>query len=262
MTNIFSAMSIIEKLYFKILLIHKQKDIFQEIKQDDIPTSQRFSEWWVSFAESGRVHPDDVKKYLEFIINTRAGNIMYYRRLDCGKDWNWAYIEILDYDEEHFIMFIRKNASISQRLAALDTLEYTNYHDTLTRCRNRRAYNAAVSSITHNCFVIYIDLDDLKKYNDNFGHEAGDRYIVACVNCFKNHFRAGDIYRYEEDKFIILTECKKERFLNALGQLPFEFQNAGVRASFGYSYYDGSISLLKVIRQAELAMHEHKQKHK
>lgn len=53
--------------------------------------------------------------------------------------------------------------------------------------------------------LLMIDIDRFKGINDNFGHDAGDKAIVACAEVLKNYKRDTDIVsRYGGEEFVIL----------------------------------------------------------
>ncbi len=55
-----------------------------------------------------------------------------------------------------------------------------------------------------NFSIIFVDLDDLKKFNDLYGHKAGDKFIKIAGEVFKNSIREFDIVsRWGGDEFII-----------------------------------------------------------
>ena len=52
--------------------------------------------------------------------------------------------------------------------------------------------------------VIYIDLDNFKYYNDNFGHELGDYVLVRFAQVLEESVKdVGYAVRYGGDEFII-----------------------------------------------------------
>ncbi len=92
--------------------------------------------------------------------------------------------------------------------------------------------------------LFYIDLDRFKEINDSFGHEAGDRVIVAVARRMQETLRATDtVARFGGDEFAILqpnvkslydSEQLARRVLAALRE-PFDIGDNQVRvgASIG-----------------------------
>ncbi|MCR4275588.1 MAG: GGDEF domain-containing protein [Candidatus Wolfebacteria bacterium] len=55
-----------------------------------------------------------------------------------------------------------------------------------------------------NFSIIFIDLDNLKKLNDRYGHKAGDKYIKISADIFKKTLRDIDIVgRWGGDEFVV-----------------------------------------------------------
>lgn len=53
--------------------------------------------------------------------------------------------------------------------------------------------------------LLMVDSDDLKPINDQFGHQAGDRYLTLLADVLRRFLRAGDVAtRYAGDEFVIL----------------------------------------------------------
>ncbi|MGE3806471.1 MAG: diguanylate cyclase [Gemmataceae bacterium] len=69
--------------------------------------------------------------------------------------------------------------------------------------------------------LFFIDLDDLKRINDTFGHAEGDRAISATVKIFKKTFRESDIIaRLGGDEFVVMAvEASSEQVGTLLGRL-------------------------------------------
>lgn len=85
---------------------------------------------------------------------------------------------------------------------------------------------SAVESGSMRCFsIMFIDLDNFKYYNDNFGHDIGDKLLIDLGKSMKSIFRSTDIIgRYGGDEFIVLlldtdleqakyAEIKLQRFI-------------------------------------------------
>jgi len=64
----------------------------------------------------------------------------------------------------------------------------------------------------HSVAVVFLDLDHFKKFNDTFGHEAGDAVLREMADAFRKHFRGDDVIcRYGGEEFaVILPESSAE----------------------------------------------------
>ncbi|MGN0817822.1 MAG: EAL domain-containing protein, partial [Candidatus Coproplasma sp.] len=82
------------------------------------------------------------------------------------------------------------------------------HHDFMTGLLNRRGLNAAMEELKKEHTPIALcmfDLDNLKKVNDTYGHDVGDRMISAFCDLLKRCTRTDDyICRYGGDEFIVV----------------------------------------------------------
>ena len=82
--------------------------------------------------------------------------------------------------------------------------------DALTGLRNRGAFDERLRALVENpsahpCALIMIDLDGFKKYNDRYGHPAGDTVLQAVGRAMDSAIRERDLtFRYGGDEFAIL----------------------------------------------------------
>jgi len=91
-------------------------------------------------------------------------------------------------------------------------LERRSKHDALTGLLNRRALmDHAMSylcqSTDHNCrtILMFADLDQFKKINDQFGHATGDQVLKAVGLIIRNNIRQTDFAaRYGGDEFVLI----------------------------------------------------------
>jgi len=85
--------------------------------------------------------------------------------------------------------------------------------DALTGIFNRRAYYEDTAKYREgesqeNVVVVSLDLNGLKRINDNFGHDAGDAFIRAASNIMNRALSPyGTIYRTGGDEFIAVLNC-------------------------------------------------------
>jgi len=118
--------------------------------------------------------------------------------------------------------------------------------------------------------VVFVDIDGLKKVNDNFGHNEGDVYIKIITEAIKKNIRKTDtLFRFGGDEFVlILPHCDREtaeriieKILVNLKKLreelnkPYEFSFSYGIAVF-YPKEDKSIDDL--VREADMKMYEMK----
>ena len=88
--------------------------------------------------------------------------------------------------------------------------------DPLTGVLNRRVWDHELArEIEHAArtalplCVAMIDLDHFKAYNDEHGHQAGDRLLKAAAAAWQSHLRKGDLLvRYGGEEFaLLLPDC-------------------------------------------------------
>ena len=80
--------------------------------------------------------------------------------------------------------------------------------DALTNVSNKMAYDRKVSEIEHNMqkddfkFAVAIfDVNGLKKTNDTFGHDQGDKLLIRCCQMIQESLQHTTIYRIGGDEF-------------------------------------------------------------
>lgn len=83
--------------------------------------------------------------------------------------------------------------------------------DALTGLANRRRLSDALANPgnSHSAMaVIVMDVDNFKKYNDSFGHLAGDKLLTRLADSLRSHFpEAHTMARYGGDEFVVLLPC-------------------------------------------------------
>ncbi|MFO7570208.1 MAG: PAS domain S-box protein [Smithellaceae bacterium] len=104
---------------------------------------------------------------------------------------------------------------ITGQKRAEENLQYISIHDSLTGLFNRFYADAEISRLSSSRLrpvsVIIIDLNDLKKINDEFGHAMGDLYIKNAAALLKQTFRPEDMTaRIGGDEFLALLPLVDE----------------------------------------------------
>jgi diguanylate cyclase (GGDEF)-like protein/PAS domain S-box-containing protein len=99
-------------------------------------------------------------------------------------------------------------ASINLR----ETLRDQSIRDPLTGLFNRRFMQECLDREllrakrkNHPLTILFLDLDHFKKFNDTFGHEAGDLVLKSMAEIFRQYFRGDDVVcRYGGEEFAVI----------------------------------------------------------
>lgn len=146
-------------------------------------------------------------------------------------------------------------------------------HDALTDLPNRRHLRdvlpaCQVHASRHNtqAAVLFIDLDGFKGVNDTYGHEVGDRLMVAVGHRLIR--TAGEdrwVSRYAGDEFVVIdpaphTHEHAHRFareLVAAIEAPFDIgeDRLSISASIGIAFGDTSDDPEQLLSDADVAMY-------
>jgi diguanylate cyclase len=156
-------------------------------------------------------------------------------------------------------------------------LAHQAYHDQLTGLANRRLFterlDAAIAS-RRAVAVIFVDLDDFKSVNDQFGHTAGDGLLLAIGQRLTGSVRRQDtVARIGGDEFAILIDGDPEPPATLTGRIttalrsPFAVLSSCItmHASMGMVLPDLDEPMLTadvLLRRADQSMYEGKQKGK
>lgn len=144
-------------------------------------------------------------------------------------------------------------------------LEKLSYRDMLTGLYNRNRYIERLEAYKQvqdqQIGAIYIDLNGLKKVNDERGHRAGDELIVRAAGTIAGIF-AEDAYRVGGDEFVvILLDVSREDFARKTEQLRRQMQENSVDASIGGVWQASTENLENLLRLADENMYREKKRY-
>ena len=143
------------------------------------------------------------------------------------------------------------------------------FRDQLTGLYNRRAWEELINKeeerckrYGHSAAVFFIDLNNLKEVNDNFGHAAGDQLIKKAADILIDTTRGNDIVaRLGGDEFVILSiENNKAGAERLLKRLVANFEQQNVSTAIGFSMRHPSSGLYFAAEQADKKMYENKRR--
>ena len=192
-----------------------------------------------SMSREDLIHPDDLPAYLEAFNECRAsqfGNVDFRARKKDG-DYLWLQINLVANQDPATMVtesFVSVTRDISRQKAAeeelhkaLGAVETLARVDALTGVANRRTFDAhfdsewlkAARSQTA-LSMLMIDVDHFKKYNDQFGHLAGDQCLrdvaQAISSCVK---RPSDLMaRYGGEEFAVICPATAAREAQSLAE--------------------------------------------
>jgi len=101
------------------------------------------------------------------------------------------------------------------------------HYDALTGLFNRlsltRFFEECVSSLSANnkkLFMIVMDIDFFKQYNDVYGHVAGDKCLIKVSQCIEKSLRkeSDSAFRFGGEEFVVLTVCDDISQVKAISQ--------------------------------------------
>ena len=156
----------------------------------------------------------------------------------------------------------------------LGTTRKMAYSDPLTGVKNKMAYIEDIGSIEQRIKdkflsrfgLVVFDLNDLKKMNDTYGHDAGDQYIKSACSLICHKFQHNPVYRIGGDEFVaFLTgedfEKRDELLINFHSQIEQNLVSGEVVISYGFAEFDAKkdASYLHLYERADKKMYECKQ---
>lgn len=182
------------------------------------------------------------------------------RHIDCSA---CGYNSCHDMMVAIFNGFNLKRSCIYYQMEEALRLERLSMNDQLTGVMNRSGLKNVLSHQYGNksLAVIAADINGLKAVNDNQGHEAGDRLIIAVASCLSEVFGNNHVFRIGGDEFIVIQYDHSEKeCIEALERLHEIMKKANVSASLGYAFtasYNSDFSRLHEL--ADKRMYEDKE---
>ena len=164
-------------------------------------------------------HPDDAADAVSLLRELAAGEISRYqlekRCVHASGDHAWVIVNasLLHDQQGRPLSAILQLQGIDERKHLEGQLEHLADHDPLTGLYNRRRFareltrHIAYSRRYGGCgAVLMIDLDDLKRVNDRFGHAVGDELISGAAGLLRARLRSTDVLaRMGGDEFAVLV---------------------------------------------------------
>lgn len=162
---------------------------------------------------------------------------------------------------EIIYIFIQ-NQAVSTARVREEIMKRVSSTDMLTGFKNRRGYEEILECCAKaggKLGAVFCDMNGLKYTNDNFGHAAGDAYIVRVAELLRRVFgEKANICRISGDEFVILLPGEERSEIERLaGKLKAEIAENDRIAAYGFAYGEDRPPL-ELLHEAEQEMYRDK----
>ena len=179
--------------------------------------------------------------------------------------WKWALIHggfVLAASIAYLVNWRLSESQATEISRLLSRLEGLARTDALTGIPNRRVWDEELPHEldrarrmgTPLCVAI-IDLDHFKAYNDQYGHQAGDRVLKEAASAWRTQVRSIDLLaRYGGEEFVLLLPaCALSEAIQIVERL--RAVTPLVTCSVGMASWDFRESLHELVERADRALY-------
>ena len=229
------------------------------------------------------MHPDDRIIAIELYARLLAGDGSVEHTIEVRvrhEDGNWHWQEViarnlLAHPQVGAIIFHMRD--ITERRATQDQMAHAAAHDSLTGLangptlvRDLERSLAQGARYQHTVGLLFLDLDGFKQVNDTYGHDVGDRLLMAVADVLRHTVRDTDtIGRLGGDEFgVVLTRVGTAAEAMAVASrvvagIEAHSAVAGLRLEIGCSIGvalsgPGASDAKSLLRQSDAAMYRSK----
>ncbi len=137
--------------------------------------------------------------------------------------------------------------------------------DPLTGLKNRRVLRKFFETIKgQNGCLAFVDVNNFKKINDNWGHEIGDKCLIELANGMRGIFRVDDgLFRLGGDEFLIVCpglsyQEMKTRLEDFKKVIKDAVKGINLSVAVGIRCFDKESHIDEVLKQADKMMYRDK----
>ncbi len=182
--------------------------------------------------------------------------------------------------DRNFLLGLRSRFATERLIAVNEQLRELSHRDDLTGLPNRRYFERIFDTAFRSAgtgdgslALMMIDVDRFKRFNDSYGHMAGDRALKQVGGVLERYFSAPDraVARYGGEEFIaIVQECGVEDALRLADEVRQAIAarqvtvgrrgRASLTVSIGVAIRsDADASGAELVERADAALYEAKQ---
>lgn len=141
-----------------------------------------------------------------------------------------------------------------ERRRLMKELEHMSYTDALTGLKNRNQYDRELKEFDRRTpeqlGIALLDINGLKRINDNHGHSYGNHVIKETGRIIKENV-SGKVFRTGGDEFVVLNEAlSKEDFYGEMEALQKIFEKEQCSVSLGYAWREREENIRSLFLEA------------
>lgn len=244
-----------------------EKDNLQEVPMEMLDI------WMDSFRKNGLYYIPDIEEeqgqpYYETLKMQDITRLLAVPLNSDGKIIGFLGVDNprLHY-EDHTLLssiqyFLTDSLKAKERKACL---QYMSYRDMLTTLYNRNRYIQVLEGMQAKTViktsVAYIDINGLKRVNDLYGHEAGDRLIINTARSMLA-ILPENAYRVGGDEFVLICFDMDEKiFRSKVRDICDSIAAKRISVSVGVVWEESSSELETMLRRADDLMYAEKKKY-
>ena len=244
-----------------------EKDNLQEVPMEMLDI------WMDSFRKNGLYYIPDIEEeqgqpYYETLKMQDITRLLAVPLNSDGKIIGFLGVDNprLHY-EDHTLLssiqyFLTDSLKAKERKACL---QYMSYRDMLTTLYNRNRYIQVLEGMQAKTViktgVAYIDINGLKRVNDLYGHEAGDRLIINTARSMLA-ILPENAYRVGGDEFVLICFDMDEMiFRSKVRDICDSIAAKRISVSVGAVWEESSSELETMLRRADDLMYAEKKKY-
>ena len=242
---------------------------FKKLESDDVTQKETYSKLYKRFdwIICMGVNLDDLDHYEEQASeNMRTSQALVLLAIFL----TWAvllYLMLNSYRKTSGKHFEKRHKELSEKLD-WDVVTGANSRSFGERLLQREYEQSKQGSKT---MIVMLDVDHFKQFNDNHGHDLGDKVLREFVNAVRGVLREGDsVVRWGGDEFIaVLHDVDEsiatklgERIVNSIRSISIEEIEGKrkVTTSAGLAFFDPADESIKdVLERADKAVYEAKE---
>ncbi|MFW8652074.1 bifunctional diguanylate cyclase/phosphodiesterase [Vibrio diabolicus] len=185
----------------------------------------------------------------DLYLNTEVDKAMLTQKF-----WHTAYGVLTVFFCSVLIIYMLFSKLSKAEEARRSQLTFQAQHDYLTKAKNRFALEVDLGKPKDKkqFFLLIIDLDFFKRFNDDNGLEQGDKLLISLVNRINASLKDidGTVYRYSGDEFILIIKTK-EQIDNLCQEILYEATNASIEHGRGNENLTASIGIASYPKDGE-----------